>query len=196
MNSVAGAHDSPPPSSLTVRQFVIRSTSFVIISATGALVDLSTKSAIFEKWGFPNGQSPAWIETWITFRFHTSFNRGALWGIGQNLTWLFTLLSVFAVGIILYWVLFRNITQSWTFTICLALILAGTLGNLYDRLGCHGYTHPLTGERYYAVRDFLLFRFGTYDWPVFNLADVFLVTGAVYLIFQSFWGRDALNAVS
>ena len=30
-----------------------------------------------------------------------------------------------------------------------------------------------------AVRDFLHFRFGTFDWAIFNFADVFLVTGAI-----------------
>ncbi|MCA9072083.1 MAG: signal peptidase II [Planctomycetaceae bacterium] len=196
MNSMDGAQTSQSQSSLTGRQFVIRCTGFVMVSVGCAFADLYTKSAVFEKWGFPNGRSPEWVQSWVTFRFHTSFNRGALWGIGQDLTWMFTLLSLIAVGVILYWVFFRNVTQSWTFTIALASILAGTLGNLYDRLGCHGYRDPVTGERYFAVRDFLLFRFGTFDWPVFNLADVFLVTGAVYLIFQSLFGPATLTAFS
>lgn len=196
MSSVDGANAPQSSSSLTLREFIIRSIGFVAISGAGTLADLYTKSAVFEKCGFPNGRSPAWIQSWVIFRFHTSFNRGALWGIGQNLTWLFSLLSVMAVGVILYWVFYRNVTQSWTFTVCLASILAGTLGNLYDRLGCHGYTDPTTGERYFAVRDFLLFRFGTFDWPVFNLADVFLVTGAAFLIFQSLRGRSSLEHLS
>ena len=36
-----------------------------------------------------------------------------------------------------------------------------------------------------AVRDFLLFHFNGWDWPVFNFADVFLVTGATMLALQS-----------
>jgi lipoprotein signal peptidase len=35
------------------------------------------------------------------------------------------------------------------------------------------------------VRDFLRFRFGTYDYPIFNIADSFLVAGAIMLMIQS-----------
>jgi signal peptidase II len=67
--------------------------------------------------------------------------------------------------------------------------MAGTLGNLYDRLGWHGCVDPLTNESIFAVRDFLLFRLGTYNWPVFNIADVLLVLGASCLVAQSLFGN-------
>src|SRR2546423_1759241 len=54
----------------------------------------------------------------------------------------------------------------------LGLILAGTLGNLYDRLIFDG------------VRDFLYFHW--FEWPVFNFADCCLVSGACLLLLQAF----------
>ena len=57
----------------------------------------------------------------------------------------------------------------------LGLILAGTLGNLYDRLIFDG------------VRDFLYFHW--FEWPVFNLADCCLVCGAFLLLVQAFWSK-------
>ena len=63
-------------------------------------------------------------------------------------------------------------------------IMAGTLGNLYDRAGLHGLVDA-NGAAIYGVRDFLLFTFGNFHWPVFNFADVFLVTGAIMLGIQS-----------
>ncbi len=42
----------------------------------------------------------------------------------------------------------------------------------------------------FAVWDFILFTFGGWPWPVFNFADVFLVTGAVMLVLQSFRGEQ------
>ncbi|MDO9573693.1 MAG: signal peptidase II, partial [Candidatus Contubernalis sp.] len=50
----------------------------------------------------------------------------------------------------------------------LTLIIAGALGNLIDRV------------RFGYVIDFLDFGF----WPVFNIADMALVVGAVFFIYQ------------
>ena len=47
----------------------------------------------------------------------------------------------------------------------LACILAGALGNLYDRL-CYGY-----------VTDFIDVYYGQYHWPAFNVADVSISCG-------------------
>ena len=56
------------------------------------------------------------------------------------------------------------------------LILGGTLGNLYDRVVFHG------------VRDFLHWSYA-FDWPVFNIADCCLVSGAFLLLFQAFFAK-------
>jgi lipoprotein signal peptidase len=55
----------------------------------------------------------------------------------------------------------------------LGLILAGTLGNLYDRILFNG------------VRDFFHWDY-LYNWPVFNVADCCLVVGAGLLLVQAF----------
>ena len=63
-------------------------------------------------------------------------------------------------------------------------VTAGALGNLYDRLGLHGWRDE--DGAVYAVRDFLYFRFfETFDWAIFNFADSFLVTGAIMLVLHS-----------
>jgi len=186
MNSPERANSSHTPDPFTLREWGFRLVVFLAVTGLGTFVDLYSKSRVFANLGYPNGRSEPLFDTaWLTFRLHTSFNRGALWGIGQNYTAVFAVLSVLAIGVILYWLFVRQATRSWWLTICLALILAGTLGNLYDRLGWHGCRDPLTSERIFAVRDFLLFRFGSYHWPVFNFADVFLVSGACCLILQS-----------
>jgi signal peptidase II len=65
------------------------------------------------------------------------------------------------------------------------MVSGGALGNCYDRLGLHGEHFPGDHEPALAVRDFLRFRFGTYDYPIFNIADSFLVAGAIMLMIQS-----------
>ena len=165
---------------------------FFTVALGGLVLDLISKSSVFRDLGFP-GQS-LWVQTffggWSTFRLYTSINHGALWGIGQGLTGLFAAFSVVAVAGVLIWLFKYGAARSLWLTISLSLILAGTLGNLYDRLALHGMLDG-NGELLYGVRDFLLFTFGTFNWPIFNFADVFLVTGAIMLGLQSLQAEAA-----
>ncbi|MBP3615858.1 MAG: signal peptidase II [Alphaproteobacteria bacterium] len=54
------------------------------------------------------------------------------------------------------------------------LIIAGALGNIFDRL------------RYGAVIDFLDFYIGTHHYPAFNVADMYICIGVAIIIFKSF----------
>ena len=65
--------------------------------------------------------------------------------------------------------LWRGVTSQGQ-TIALSAILGGALGNLTDRL--------LRGH----VVDFLDFHYAQYHWPAFNLADVWITTGAALLM--------------
>jgi signal peptidase II len=58
-------------------------------------------------------------------------------------------------------------------TVALALIFAGALGNVHDRI------------LYGSVVDFIEVRIFTYHWPDFNLADSSVVTGACLLLLDS-----------
>jgi len=158
---------------------------FGIIAGAGFAWDLWSKNSVFSELGSPHGMSAPFFEGWTTFRLYTSFNEGALWGLGQGLTWLFASLSTLAVAGVLYWLFFRGAASSLWLTFSLSLIMAGTLGNLWDRLGLHGHVDAVSGETRFAVRDFLLFTFGDFHWPVFNFADVYLVTGSIMLVLQS-----------
>lgn len=180
---------------------------FLVIAGAALFWDLFTKAVVFEDLGYPGGgvqllekgrheifeppkfregETVPYIEGWLTFRLFTSFNHGALWGVGQGYSWVFAAMSVLAVIGIVYWLFFRKAAASLWLTVSLALVLGGTLGNLYDRMGLHQCGNAATGETLYAVRDFLLFTFGNFSWPVFNFADVYLVTGAIMLVLQSF----------
>ena len=161
---------------------------FVVIVTVGLGWDLYSKTAVFEQLGYPRGESEHVYgqSSPITFRLYTSMNEGALWGVGQGFAWVFAGLSLLAAAGIIYWLFFKGAAVSAWLTVALSLIMGGTLGNLYDRIGMHECIHPVTGETWYAVRDFLLFTFWGWPWPVFNFADVYLVTGAIMLVLQSF----------
>jgi lipoprotein signal peptidase len=104
-------------------------------------------------------------------------NRGALFGLGGHNGWLantvFAIVSVAAALAIVYWSIRPATGRDRFLCLALGLILAGTLGNLYDRLVFGG------------VRDFLYWYY-VIDWPVFNLADCCLVCGAGLLLLQAF----------
>lgn len=161
---------------------------FVLLTIVGLAIDLGSKTVVFRNLGYPGGRSDwtqEFLGTWGKACFLTSINEGALWGMGQGYTWLFALLSVVAVIGVSVWLFVYRAAHSLWLTIALGLIMAGTLGNLYDRLGLHGCVRP-DGTIIYGVRDFLAFTFGSYHYPIFNGADCFLVTGAIMLAVQSF----------
>lgn len=83
-------------------------------------------------------------------------------------SWLFMVVGV-AVGLlIVFWQL--RIANNRLLQIALALILGGTLGNLYDRI-IFGY-----------VIDFLDFYYAAWHFPAFNLADTAICVGTMMLV--------------
>jgi signal peptidase II len=178
---------------------------FLLLAAVVLAIDLGSKSLVFRDLGYPgtdldpavrgthavfavprgrDGTSVAYLKGWMSFRLFTSFNRGALWGVGQGYTWLFAALSMAAVIGIPTWLFVFKAARSWWLTFALGLILGGTVGNLYDRIGLPGCIDE-NGLTVLAVRDFLLFTFGSFHWPVFNFADMSLVAGAGMLVIHS-----------
>ena len=63
-------------------------------------------------------------------------------------------------------------------TLAFGLLLGGCLGNLYDRV-IYGY-----------VRDFIYFKFGTYSYPIFNIADIGIVIGTILLLYACLKGEE------
>ncbi|MEI7687022.1 MAG: signal peptidase II [Planctomycetota bacterium] len=103
-------------------------------------------------------------------------NKGALFGFGQGRNILFGAVSVLAAAVIIGWSFQPAAGRDWFLCVALGLILAGTLGNLYDRIVFEG------------VRDFLHW-YKWIDWPVFNIADVCLVCGAGMLLLEAFFRK-------
>jgi len=157
---------------------------FLAIAAAGCGLDLWTKTLVFDWLGLPSNEGPGiqWIINGF-FGFQTAVNQGALFGLGQKFTIVFRLVSVLATVMIVIW-MFRGARESLLLTIALGLITAGILGNLYDRFGLW---HDAAVDDFFrnGVRDWILFRFGSYTWPNFNFADSFLVCGAGMLVVEA-----------
>jgi signal peptidase II len=160
-----------------------------VVMAAAAL-DLVTKRSIFAALGMPGeGRRIEFIPG--VFVLETNLNEGALFGIGQGLSWLFATVSLAALAGILALVARPATRASRWLVVALALICGGIIGNLYDRLGLPGlqWHAPLerVGQPVYAVRDWIhVIVPGVIDWPIFNLADSWLVIGAGMLFWSSF----------
>lgn len=146
---------------------------FWSIALGGAAFDLATKAAIFA-WVGPPGSPPLPIIPDI-LDLRTSYNKGALWGWGKGLehsSLIFAALSIVAALAICYWLFVQGAAADRRLTAALALIMAGALGNCYDRLV---YGH---------VRDFVHFHVDSigFDFAIFNFADNMLVAGAAILM--------------
>lgn len=156
---------------------------FLAVVAGGLAADLATKSWMFARLGPPGG--PTWWLWPEHVGFQTSLNEGALFGIGQGMVWLFAALSLVAALVVIYVLFVAGWLRDRLLTCSLAAIMAGVLGNLYDRLGLW-WTPELAGYPRYAVRDFILFQYNAHHvWPNFNVADSFLVCGAALLMLQA-----------
>lgn len=166
------------------------------LAVFGLAWDLYSKHIVFHWFGCPGRAQWTWeAGQFVSFTLHTNFNEGALWGIGQGGAPVFAGLSVLAIAGILYFLFVAKQARSLWLTFALGLVTAGALGNLFDRLGMHGWMHD--GKPVYAVRDFLYFRFfDRFDWAIFNFADTYLVTGAIMLVIQSFREPAAPDATA
>jgi signal peptidase II len=93
-----------------------------------------------------------------------------------GLTVFFLVISVVAIGIIIYLYFFSSsnlLKQS-----ALILILGGAAGNLIDRV------------RLQEVIDFIDLHWYQYHWPAFNIADTCITIGVGLFIWDSLFTRD------
>jgi signal peptidase II len=106
-------------------------------------------------------------------------NPGAAFGIelGPHSRFIFLFLSLLALAALagMYWV---TPAKDRIRLASIALICGGALGNLLDRIRSSA-----------GVVDFLDVGFGNLRWPVFNVADIAVTTGAVFLAL-SLWREE------
>jgi signal peptidase II len=105
------------------------------------------------------------------------WNRGVSYGLfsqdGDLGRWLLVALGIVGAALFSWWLW---VTRGGFTTLALGLVIGGALSNVIDRLA------------YGAVADFFLFHIGEFEWYVFNLADVWIVAGAIGLVLA--WARE------
>jgi signal peptidase II len=99
-------------------------------------------------------------------KFYLVWNDSAAFSISFGATWIFTIISSVATLVVI-WLMLRTPSKAWRLT--LAILLAGVVGNLADRL----FREP--GFPVGKVVDFLQLPF---NFPIFNVADI-CITGSM-----------------
>ncbi len=108
-------------------------------------------------------------------------NTGAAFSILSSNTPFLIIVSLFTI-ILIYFLFIKGQELKDYQKILYGILLGGIIGNLIDRI------------IYGAVVDYLDFNIFGYNFPVFNLADIFIVVGVILIIIDVFKG--AKNEVS
>lgn len=101
-------------------------------------------------------------------RLRLVHNPGSAFGLIQGERWVFILVSVAAILLVLYLVFSRRYAFPGS-SIAFGCILGGALGNLIDRLA------------HSEVTDFIDMGLGAHRWPTYNVADMGVTLGVIYL---------------
>ena len=147
---------------------------FIITSALILIFDQITKYLINK---MPQSRFP--VEIIPNFIYITRItNTGAAFGLFQDKTKIFIIISIIAIILIIILKIKMDI-KSFFYNLALGFILGGALGNLIDRLFKIG-----------EVTDFLNVVF----FAVFNIADSFITIGfgiIIIFIIRSFFKKGA-----
>ena len=105
-------------------------------------------------------------------------NRGAAFGIFQNRQWMFILLTLIIVAAVIWlYIKMPETKRMLPLRIISVAVISGAIGNLIDRI-LNSY-----------VVDFLYFRL--IDFPIFNVADIYVTVSAViFIILFIFYYKD------
>ena len=102
--------------------------------------------------------------------FYLVWNTGIGFGLASMETNIYYHILTTIIVIINIGLMFFLAKSKGIYAYLIALIIGGSLGNLFDRI------------YYYAVPDFIDLHLGNYHWFIFNVADIFITLGIIGLI--------------
>ena len=150
---------------MAIQKKTTKAVQYLILTVALFAVDQATKA-----WALGNlvpFQSKKFVGDIL--KFYLVWNDSAAFSLSLGATWIFTIISSVA-ALVIIWLLMKTASRAWRFT--LAILLAGVVGNLSDRL----FRSP--GFPIGKVVDFLQLPF---NFPVFNVADI-CITGSMTVV--------------
>ena len=103
--------------------------------------------------------------------FYLVWNTGIGFGLASLETNIFYHILTAIITIVNLVLIFFLLKAKGIYTYLIALIIGGSLGNLFDRI------------YYYAVPDFIDIHVRNFHWFIFNVADIFITVGIIGLVF-------------
>jgi len=95
--------------------------------------------------------------------------------------WALIVLNLIIVAFLTYWL--KSVQVRYV-ACAIGLVIGGAIGNIYDRV------------MFGAVADFFQFHAGGWYFAVFNVADSFIFIGAMFLIFNTTFGKEKPKQLS
>ena len=126
-----------------------------------------------------NNNSEIFLSKFLNIRLF--WNEGIAFGLlsfGKEYLYNSLTIIIFIVILIIYFMAIKNKGVKKYFFL---MILGGAIGNFYDRV------------IYKAVPDFIDFHIGNYHWFIFNIADIFITLGVIFMIFSEFFSTTNNN---
>ena len=106
------------------------------------------------------------------------WNEGIAFGLLSFNQTIFYNALTFLILIIILIIFFMFSKSNGIKKYSLIMILGGAIGNIYDRIF------------YKAVPDFIDFHIGNFHWFIFNVADIFITLGVIFMIIIEITGNN------
>ena len=147
---------------------------FILLFLSDLLTKIFMYNALIDKKGM------SFVAIPYLFDMTLVFNNGAAWNMLSDQRWLLATISVVGFLLFFYVFIFLFTKLKRADKIGVILAAAGSVGNLIDRMGFSFNA----GIYKNGVIDFIQFHFWK-SFPVFNLADTFLVLGVILLVISN-----------
>jgi len=128
-------------------------------------------------------ESESIVNIYLTsyLNFYLIWNKGIAFGLFSfNESFIYNTITML-IAIISIIILVMIIKNKSLKQLAFISVLGGSLGNLFDRI------------YYSAVPDFIDFHINNYHWFVFNVADIFITLGIMWLIFDEIFNNNNKN---
>ena len=113
--------------------------------------------------------------------FYLVWNTGIGFGLASMESNIYYHILTSIIVIINIGLIFFLMKSKGIYVYLIALIIGGSLGNLFDRI------------YYYAVPDFIDLHLGNYHWFIFNVADIFITAGIIGLILIELLKKEKIS---